>query len=172
MTGLNERNELIIQAVDKLYSQGRNVMILTDRRDHCFFFEREINEKYGDDTAGLYIGGMKPDELKQSEEKQVIIATYTLAHEGLDIPKLDSLILASPKSDVVQACGRIMRETKGKQFSPYIIDIVDSVGPMMAQSYKRKQFYKKSGFRFHDKVKEPEIEEVVEEIKGYSFVDD
>ena len=172
LTGLEERNELIMTAVDKLYSRGRNVMILTDRREHCFFFERTINEKYGDNTAGLYIGGMKPDELKESEEKQIIIATYTLAHEGLDIPKLDSLILASPKSDVVQACGRIMRETKGKKFEPYIIDIVDSVGPMMAQYNKRKQFYKKSGFQFGDKEKEPEIEEVVEEIKGYSFVED
>ena len=172
LTGIEERNELIVECIDKLFNKKRNVMILTDRREHCFYFHKLLNEKYGDNTAGLYIGGMKQEELKESEECQIIIATYSLAHEGLDIPKLDSLILASPKSDVVQACGRIMRETKGKLFSPYIIDIVDSVGPMMAQFAKRKQFYKKSGFQFADKVNVSEMEEVTSKLESYSFIED
>ena len=174
LVSIKERNDLILDTVEELYEKKRNIMILTDRRDHCFFLEKEINERYGENTAGLYIGGMKPDALKESEEKQIIIATYSLAHEGLDIPKLDSLILASPKSDVVQACGRIMRETKGKLHEPYIVDIVDAVGPMMAQHSKRKQFYKKSGFQFHGKVKEIELAEETpsQELSGYAFIDD
>ena len=50
-----------------------------------------------------------------------------MAAEGMDIPKLNTIILASPKSDVVQAVGRIMREKANvRKFHPLIIDINDT----------------------------------------------
>ena len=172
IVNIPERNDCILECVKKLYSQERNVMILSERRDHCFNLKEMITTQIGD-VVGLYMGGMKQADLDESEKKQIIIATYSLAHEGLDIPKLDSLILATPKSDVVQACGRILRETKGKKHNPYIIDIVDKIGLMMNQHRKRKAFYKKSGFNSGGKKeKEPEQEETTERIKEYLFIED
>ena len=139
------RDIVILEELGHLISQGRNVMILSERRNHCIKLNNMINEKYSNISA-LYMGGMKKAELEESERAQVLVATYSLAHEGLDIPKLDSLIFASPKTDVVQACGRIMRETHGKAHDPYIIDIVDNIAPLMNQYRKRKSFYKNSGF--------------------------
>jgi superfamily II DNA or RNA helicase len=47
-----------------------------------------------------------------------------MAKEGIDIPSLDALVLATPRSDVVQACGRILH---GKtSLSPVIADVVDN----------------------------------------------
>lgn len=164
-----ERNELLKNECIKLVSDNRNVMILSERRNHCIKLYEMINEHYGTEMCGLYMGQMKQSELEESEKKQVIIATYSLAHEGLDIPKLDSLIMATSKGDVVQAVGRILRETPGKMHEPYVIDVVDNLAPMMNQYRKRALFYKKSGFSFEDK---PVETEELTKLNSYSFVED
>ena len=96
----------------------RSVLILTDRREHAYFLHDVLPE------SGLYLGGMKKDELQESSQRRIIIGTFSLAQEGLDIPKLDTAVFATPKSDVVQAAGRILRG--GSSYSPVIYDIVDS----------------------------------------------
>ena len=78
-------------------------------------------------TTGFYVGGAssrkKEIELKESETKDVVFGTYAMAKEGLDIPSLNTLILASPVSDVEQAVGRILR--KEQEVYPIVIDVVD-----------------------------------------------
>ena len=49
---------------------------------------------------------MKQAALKSSESQNVILGTYTMSSEGMDIPDLDSIIFASQKSDIVQTIGR------------------------------------------------------------------
>lgn len=144
ITSLDERTEQIIEIIGSI-DERRNILILSDRRQHCF----EIHEKLQnlEIDSGMYLGGMKSVELNESEQKRIIIATYSLAHEGLDIPKLDTLILATPKSDVIQSIGRILREnSKLIKSSPMIYDIVDEWGVFQYQFYKRLKFYKKTGF--------------------------
>ena len=63
---------------------------------------------------------MKEEELK-SEYKKVIIATYAMAEEGLDIKTLTTLLMATPKVDVTQSIGRILRKKK-REFSNNIVD--------------------------------------------------
>ena len=95
-------------------------------------------------TVGYYIGGMKEAALKQSETKVVILATYAMAAEALDIKTLTTLLLASPKSDIVQAVGRILRQ---KHRQPVIIDIIDTVEPFLNQFNKRRAFYNEKGYK-------------------------
>ena len=67
-----------------------------------------------------------------------------MASEGMDIPKLNTIILASPKSDIVQSVGRILRQKKeSRRFHPLIIDINDSIGAFQNQSKKRLAYYSK-----------------------------
>lgn len=151
ITRLPERNEYIMLLIAKLLTENRKILVLTDRRQHCItMLESSRNQLY---SSGLYIGGLKPEELKESEQADVIFATYSLAHEGLDIPTLDTLIMASPKSDIVQSVGRILRETVGKNNTPLVIDIVDVWGPFQYQFFKRCMYYKSAGFSI---TKEPE----------------
>ena len=73
-------------------------------------------------SVGYYIGGMKEKDLKVSETKKVILATYAMAAEALDIKTLTTLIMATPKTDVTQSIGRILRS---KDHNPVVFDIVD-----------------------------------------------
>jgi len=140
LTELDQRNEKIKSIVAGL-DPSRRVLILTDRREHCFWLKNALQ------GSELYIGGMNEQELDHSSRHKVIIATYSMAQEGLDIPVLDTLILATPHSDVVQAVGRIMRETPGKMNNPLIIDIVDSWSVFYSMYKKRLLFYTTAGFQ-------------------------
>ena len=74
----------------------------------------------------------------------MIIAPYAMASEGLDIKTLTSLILASPKTDVCQSVGRILRQ---KHSSPLVIDIIDAHDIFMSQWYKRRKYYKSQNYK-------------------------
>ena len=110
---------------------------------------------------------MKPVLLKENESCDVIIGTYSLAHEGLDIPALDTLLMATPKVDIIQSVGRILRETQGKQNDPLVIDIVDSWGCFMSQFNKRRKYYKETGFFI---MNDTEVKKV-NRVESYLFED-
>jgi superfamily II DNA or RNA helicase len=97
-------------------------------------------------SVGLYVGGMKESELKKSETKQVILATISLASEGLDIPTLNAEFLITPKTDIVQIVGRILR-AKHLTGHPIIYDFIDSHDIFKRQWKKRKTYYKQQNFK-------------------------
>lgn len=136
------RNAFLVQTIRDYLKGGRKIIILSDRREHCAELCRALEP-----DASLYIGGMKQADLKKAEEARVIVATYGQANEGLDIPALDTLVLATPRSDVVQAVGRILREaSQTKTQVPTVADILDCYGVCYAQYNKRKAYYKRAGF--------------------------
>lgn len=144
-----ERNAMLVKLVKKASAGTRQLLVLSDRRMHC-----EMLHQCFPETSGLYMGGMKESELQASSEKKIIFATFSQAHEGLDIPSLDTVILSTPKSDIVQSIGRVMRETKGKQNHPVIYDISDQWSLLPAMYYKRLKVYKQGGFKIHGKMKD------------------
>lgn len=84
----------------------------------------------------------------KSGQSHVLFATYALAKEGLDIPRLEHLYLITPHRDKVavqQAVGRIMRPAEGKG-KPIVYDFVDEKeGLCMSQYKSRKAVYRKLG---------------------------
>ena len=143
------RNKMLVELVKKASSGTRQLLVLSDRRLHC-----ELLHQCFPKTSGLYMGGMKEAALQESSKKKIIFATFSQAHEGLDIPTLDTVILASPKSDITQSIGRIMRETKGKKNNPHIYDIHDPWSVFTAMFYKRSKIYRNGGFKIHGKFVE------------------
>ena len=143
LVDIQERNQLLCKIITECTLENRKILVLSDRRDHCVYMMNALNHL--PKSIGLYLGGMKQDELKHSESCDVIIGTYSLAHEGLDIPSLDTLLMSTPKSNIVQAVGRILRETPGKQNIPRVVDVVDHWGPFYAQYKKRCQYYTQLG---------------------------
>ena len=97
-------------------------------------------------SVGYYVGGMCESELKKSEKKQIVLASYSMSQEGLDIPSLNSEFLITPKTDVVQTVGRILR-AKHNFSHPIIYDFVDSHDVFQRQWLKRKSYYKKQNYQ-------------------------
>jgi superfamily II DNA or RNA helicase len=138
---LEDRNALIVNTVNEALGNNRRVLVLSDRRDHCFMLQNMLGSK-----AKLYVGGMKEEDLAESAKAPVVVATFQLAHEGLDIPVLDTVVLATPKSDIKQSIGRIMRETAGKLNNPLIYDIADQWSVFHSMYAKRLRVYREGGF--------------------------
>ena len=132
---------MLVTLVKRASAGTRQLLVLSDRRIHCEFLHQCFPK-----TSGLYMGGMKEEQLQESSKKKIIFATFSQAHEGLDIPTLDTVILASPKSDITQSIGRIMRETKGKKNNPQIYDVHDKWSVFSAMYYKRLKVYRQGGF--------------------------
>jgi predicted helicase len=119
-------------------------MILAHNRNVLtYLHDAIVHRQSGGGSVGYYLGGMKEAVLKQTETCKVIIATYAMAAEALDIKTLTTLILATPKTDIVQAVGRILRV---KHKRPMVIDIVDSHDMFKNQFAKRRKFYKASNY--------------------------
>lgn len=97
-------------------------------------------------SVGYYIGGMSQEELKKSEKKQVILATYSMSSEGLDIPSLNAEFLITPKTDIIQSVGRLLRK-KHPHSHPIIYDIVDSHDVFQRQWQKRRAYFKKQNYK-------------------------
>ena len=168
------RTDLIIKETIKYNKIGRNILILSDRRGHL----ECIYNLLKDYSRGYYVGGMKPDELRESQEKEILLATFSMASEGMDIPKLDTVILASPKSDVEQSVGRIFRKKAcDREFHPLIIDIQDKFSMFQKQCDKRLTLYRKMNFTiFHngEEIKKRKARKKKEEVKvaDFSLIDD
>lgn len=154
----NKRNDQIVREVERIMNETtRSVIILSDRLSQC----NELNDKLlkkGIDSA-LYVGNMKQEDLDYSCKSRVLVATYALASEGFDLPKLDTLIMASGRSDIVQTVGRITR--RKNENVPLIIDIVDKKY-RYNQFRQRLQYYKNNEFYLPElKTKKDKKNEVI-----------
>ena len=138
----NNRNALIIGLCKKLLQDNRQTIILSDRRNQLSYLYGKINEFT---SVGYYVGGMKQKDLKKSEGCTVILGTYPMSSEGLDIPTLDALIFATPKSNIQQSIGRITR--KKHTTDPIAYDIVDKFCMFPNQYRKRERLYKKLQYK-------------------------
>lgn len=140
----NHRSEFILKVLknELEINNEQQIMILAHNKTLITYLFKAIEHR-NIGTVGYYIGGMKEEQLKQSESKKIIIATYAMASEGLDIKTLTTLIMASPKTDVCQSVGRILRT---KHTNPLVIDIVDSHDIFAKQWQKRRQYYIKQKY--------------------------
>jgi len=135
------RTDFIIKIIKEMYNDNRKILVLSDRKAHCEYIKGKLNNF----SVGIYYGGMKKEDLKKSNECRIIIATYQMASEGYDNPDLDTLILASPKCNVEQAVGRILR--KKNKNEAIVVDINDCISIFNNWNIIRKSFYKNKKFK-------------------------
>jgi superfamily II DNA or RNA helicase len=130
-------------------NQERRFLVLSDRRSHVDAIVGGLRAL--DIDAAQYYGGMKTEALKAAESKTVVVSTFNLSQEGLDLRGLNTLVFASPKTDIVQASGRILRDKPEERVcTPLIIDIVDKFSIFVNQAKKRAVYYKKCKYNVID----------------------
>lgn len=147
------RNQMILSIARALITnENRRVLILTDRRNQLKWLHDEYQRHHPGD-CGYYVGGMKEDALALSASKRLVLGTYAMASEGMNVPALDTLILASSKSDIVQSVGRILRKkAEDRDKTPLVIDILDKHPSLIRQSKKRVTYYNKCDYKIHDGI--------------------
>lgn len=141
----NRRSEFILKVVADMVKENPDQQIMIIAHNRCiltYFYDAITHRNIA--TVGYYVGGMKEAALKESESKKIILATFSMAQEGLDIRSLTTLVMATPKTDIEQTVGRILRE---KHSQPIVVDIIDSHQPFQNQWTKRKVFYKKQNYK-------------------------
>jgi len=125
----DRRNEMIAAHTKKVYNKGRTILILSDRIEqlgvlkHLLINEHDIEEEIIGTIAGDIYDVQSGTRRKLSDDEidfaknhaRIILATYGMAKEGLDIPRLDTGLDATPRADGTQAIGRIRRACEGKK---------------------------------------------------------
>jgi superfamily II DNA or RNA helicase len=141
------RLHVLISEIKKCLDDGRKILVLSDRRDHLKNIKEELDKLEGY-TSGFYLGGMKQKDLQETEKANVILGTFSMASEGFDCKyPLNTIFLASPKSNIEQAVGRILRqEAQYRTHIPLIVDISDEFSLFAKQTLKRVRFYKKNNY--------------------------
>ena len=145
ISNYNSRSDFIVYILESelFINPHQQFIVLAQTKNLLnYLFQSLTHKKIA--SVGYYIGGMKMEELKKSESKQIILATYSMAAEALDIKSLTSLFLASPKSDIIQAVGRILREKHAK---PLVIDLIDNHDVFLNQFNKRRTFYNEKNYK-------------------------
>ena len=123
-------------------------------------------EKY---TCDFYIGGKSQKQLDEASKAQILLGSYGMASEGLDIPSLNTLIMTTPRREVEQSIGRIIRKVGDIQ--PIIVDIVDMLPSLSRQGTHRRKLYKK--LKYNIKLFEVENNTIISEndINNKNFKD-
>jgi superfamily II DNA or RNA helicase len=147
ITSFYPRTLFILKLIKEYIQQKRVILLLSDRKEHLKdIYAYSTNNKLC--QTGFYVGGMKEVDLKNSAENcDLILATFQMAAEGLDIARIDTIILASPKTDIKQAIGRI-RPKIGVEFAnfPLVVDIADDFSIFIGQTKKRNEVYIKERY--------------------------
>jgi len=150
LTANLNRNRYIVHLINQLLAAGRNIVVLSQRRTQLqTLFDCLIHENVDPTTVGLVFGGTKSCVRKQVfDTARVILSTYSYAAEGIDIPRLDTLVLASPGMNLEQTIGRILRQYPDKPI-PMVVDVSDRFSVFAGMSTKRVKFYISQGYLRH-----------------------
>lgn len=156
---ISKRNKFIVDILDKLVEhEERNILVLSGRIIHLkqlkLLMDQMIQTKIdncdlekNELTTSLYIGEMKSYEQQDAINADIIFASYSMAEEGLDVPSLNTLVLATPKKNIVQCVGRILRkQIKDGDLNPLIIDINDHLSVFKNHGKHRIKYYMKKKY--------------------------
>ena len=145
---------------------------MSERKSHLERIERGLPKGT---TVGYYIGGMKEEVREEgARTAQVLLGTYAMASEAMNIKTLNTMVMASPRKKIEQSTGRILRTRKDeREVQPVIVDVVDSHDVYQGQWMKRRAYYKVCAYKIEGepekKVKEKAGEVV---LKGCMIMDD
>lgn len=141
----SDRNKQVLDIINKLDTY---TIVISERTSQLEYLHKKV-------PSSIYINGKTPKKKREQEieefrqgKHKVLFATYSLVAEGLDIPILENLVMASPVKDerlVIQAIGRCQRPSGDKKIAN-VYDLVDDVSILDKFTRKRKSVYKKEGW--------------------------
>jgi superfamily II DNA or RNA helicase len=141
-----DRNEAILRIVNQ--NLGKKILILVSRVEHGNLLQSLL-------PGSFYLHGSvgktkRKDVFKQFYESKsfVLIGTLSIFAEGIDIPDLETIIIASAQAGsvkTIQSLGRVLRKFQGKTEATYY-DFVDYSRFFKSASVKRMLALRDEGF--------------------------
>jgi len=144
LTAFKPRTDLIVQILKDILAEcpDRQILVLSDRVQHCKDILAELNSP---DACILAQNVAASKRAEFCASKKVLIATYSMCKEGFDVATLNTLVMATPRPDIDQIVGRILRTEKASRtVQPLIVDIVDST--FRRQFSARNALYKERSY--------------------------
>ena len=145
-----ERNNIILENVEKLALENRKQVVLCHRVRHVEMLYNKLLEKglRVKMVVGKVSNKKRKEILENCDNWDIMVATYSLLKEGISIKALDTLHLCTPqknKSMIVQCAGRIERYMENKN-KPLIYDYVDVTVPYCLGAYRKRKSSLKNRF--------------------------
>jgi superfamily II DNA or RNA helicase len=140
------RNAFINEILEDVFADTtRQILVLTDRVEHTETILKNLPSEIREQSCVLGRKVSSKDRAEFCESKRILIATYQMVKEGFDVATLNTLVIATPRPDVDQIVGRILRvEKQTRKINPLIIDIVDSL--FRRQFQERLKLYKERNY--------------------------
>ena len=140
-----DRQRIISAAIMKCHEKGRNVVAFADTREHIeFATESLIDLGMKPRKIGHYVGAGSKEEdkarVREEAMRPVVFATYKMTNYGTDFPHWDTAMLMTPRADVRQAVGRVVRLMEGKR-TPLVFDFIDSHSILKKMFTSRRRYY-------------------------------
>jgi len=135
----------------------RHILVLSERIQYLRDIHKQLQHDVGSTDPGdlpfrigYYIGETTSKERKVSATCDLILATYAMAKEAMDIPILDTLVLATSKGNagtVEQCVGRVQRKPEyPEDRPPLVVDIVDDFASFSSQAWRRRDYFRKAHY--------------------------
>jgi superfamily II DNA or RNA helicase len=135
------RTKWLVEILGDILEDGRQILVLTDRVQHT----KDMLAALPDDLrarAGILSTDLKAEtRATLCATKSILLATYAMCKEGFDVPTLNTLVMATPRPDIDQIVGRILRiERSARTVHPLVVDVVDP--QFRRQFQERNALYK------------------------------
>ena len=147
--------EILVDVLEE--APHRQVLVLTDRVQHTKDLLAALPDSLQTCSAILSQDVPAAKRMEFCSSCSVLIATYSMCKEGFDVPTLNTLLMATPRPDVDQIVGRILRvEKSARTTHPLILDVVDP--QFRRQFQERNALYKKRSYSVTKMVLSPPAE--------------
>lgn len=163
LTQIEERNNFLIQIINIIKNNSsRKILCLSARIIHLELIKQKIDSiienevrnntlEINEIITSLYIGKNTELERRDAEEHaDIIFGSYDMAQEGLDIKRINTIIMLTPpigQKCFIQSIGRCMRETNN---FPLIVDISDQLSMYNQSNIKRNKYYKSHNYIYNE----------------------
>jgi len=157
------RSKLIMNIIMQSWKDGRNIFVFSRTREHIDTMALEFknliskeqssyqNDKDSVTISAVLMGGASDDIISSAKQASVIFITYDYGWQGVSIPKMDTIIFATPRmAKMRQIRGRITRKSGDTSVHRYVYDIIDAETRLGKNEFRerKKIFSEESNFKF------------------------
>lgn len=135
------RNRLLAAEIVKAIRTGRSIIVLSSLTAHLDTLRNLVYLQMEENVSPLQrivqnirypsghrftqldtlASGLKPADRARVGEADVIFATFSMAREALNVPKLDTAFFCTPTGDPLQPVGRLREKVEGIERKPLLI---------------------------------------------------